>query len=174
MLDHLVTIVVYKCFFGNNAIDCRISNSCYVSEIVVADIGLVAVFVDDLFRFTIGDIITSSVKRILRMKNTDLGKRLKKVRLEKGYTQEILAEKISTTTSYISDIERGVKTPSLSTFIVIINALDVSADYILQGTSNAGKSYLYDEIAEKLDKLTPPQRQFVADFIDVYSKSLAN
>ncbi len=108
------------------------------------------------------------------MKNTDLGKRLKKVRLEKGYTQEILAEKISTTTSYISDIERGVKTPSLSTFIVIINALDVSADYILQGTSNAGKSYLYDEIAEKLDKLTPPQRQFVADFIDVYSKSLAN
>ena len=57
------------------------------------------------------------------MKNTDLGKRLKKVRLEKGYTQEILAEKISTTTSYISDIERGVKTPSLNTFIVIINAL---------------------------------------------------
>jgi len=67
-----------------------------------------------------------------------------------------------------------MKTPSLNTFIVIINALDVSADYILRGTSNVGKSYLYDEIAEKLDKLTPPQRQFVADFIDVYSKSLAN
>lgn len=108
------------------------------------------------------------------MNSTDLGKRLKNARIKKGYTQEVLAEKIDTATSYISDIERGVKTPSLSKLIELVKALDISADYVLQGTLDSGKEYLYDELTKKLDKMTPKQRRFVADFIDLYCRSLEN
>lgn len=123
--------------------------------------------------YTVSDIIANCEEGFL-MNGENFGKRLKIARIKKGYTQEKLAEKTDTSTSYISDIERGVKTPSLSTFIELISALDISADYILQGTLDSGKKYLYDEVSVKLDKLTPQQRQFIIDFIDLYSKSLGN
>ena len=102
----------------------------------------------------------------------DLGTRLKNARTKKGYTQEVLAEKIDTAASYISDIERGLKTPSLTTFVDLISVLEVSADYMLQGSLESGKEYVYNEITKKLDKLTPKQRQFISDIIDRYIQSL--
>lgn len=102
----------------------------------------------------------------------DLGKQLKQIRIKRGYTQEKVAERINSAPSYISDIERGIKAPSLSTFVELLKTLDVSADYILQGSVDSGKEYIYDEITKKLDKLTPKQRKFISDFIDQYVKSL--
>ncbi len=106
------------------------------------------------------------------MNCADLGKRLKQARIKKGLTQEVLAEKIDTAPSYISDIERGMKAPGLNTFVEIISVLDVSADAVLQGSIDSGKGYVYDEITKKLNKLTPKQRQFISEFIDNYIESL--
>ncbi len=106
------------------------------------------------------------------MNCNDLGKRIKEARVKKGYTQAVLAEKIDSSTSYISDIERGFKIPSLPLFIKLINELEVPADYILQGSTELGKDYVYNEITGKLDKLNPKQRNFVSEFIDQYIKSL--
>ena len=99
----------------------------------------------------------------------DLGTRLKNAQTKKG---QVLAEKIDTAASYISDIERGLKTPSLTTFVDLISVLEVSADYMLQGSLESGKEYVYNEITKKLDKLTPKQRQFISDIIDRYIQSL--
>lgn len=106
------------------------------------------------------------------MNYSDLGKRLKKARIKKGYTQEKLAEKIDSAPSYISDIERGIKVPGLNTFVTIISVLDVSADAMLQGSIDSGKGYVYDEITAKMNNLTPKQRQFISEFIDNYIESL--
>ncbi len=106
------------------------------------------------------------------MNCNDLGKRIKEARVKKGYTQATLAEKIDSSTSYISDMERGFKAPSLPLFIKLINELEVSADYILQGSTDSGKDYVYNEITRKLDKLSPKQRNFLSEFIDQYIKSL--
>ena len=100
------------------------------------------------------------------------GERLKKARIKKGYTQEALAEKIDSAPSYISDIERGVKSPGLNPFVEIISVLEVSADAMLQGSIDSGKEYVYDEITGKLNNLTPKQRQFISEFIDSYIESL--
>lgn len=106
------------------------------------------------------------------MKRAAIGARLREARNQRKLTQEQLAEMLEIGTTYISDIERGAKFPSLSLFIKIVDALGVSSDYILRGEIEAGKNCIYDEITKKLDGLTPKQRLGVADLIDAYIKNL--
>ena len=46
--------------------------------------------------------------------------------------QEDLAEKTNLSPNYIGAVERNERIPSIETFIAILNALEVSADVILQ------------------------------------------
>jgi len=50
---------------------------------------------------------------------------IKKYRLAKDYTQEKLSEISGVSTDYISEIERGKKTPSLKRIIIIAKALEI-------------------------------------------------
>ena len=61
----------------------------------------------------------------------DLGKKIREDRIEKGYTQEELGEKIDRTGAYIGQIERGERSASMSKIILIAEALDVSLDYLI-------------------------------------------
>ncbi len=106
------------------------------------------------------------------MDKVAIGSRLREARNMVKLTQEQLAEKVGIGTTYISDIERGAKFPSLSLFIKIVDALGVSSDFILRGEIEAGKNCVYDDITKKLDGLTPKQRLGVADLIDAYIKNL--
>ena len=56
------------------------------------------------------------------------GQILRDVRKEEKVTQAELAERIGTTKSYISKIENGVMTPSVSTFYRIIHALGLTVN----------------------------------------------
>ena len=106
------------------------------------------------------------------MDKVAIGSRLREARNMVKITQEQLAEKVGIGTTYISDIERGAKFPSLNLFIKIVDALGVSSDYILRGEIEAGKNCVYDDITKKLDELTPKQRLAVAELIDTYIKTL--
>lgn len=44
---------------------------------------------------------------------TDLGIRLRQARLQKGYTQQHLAEQAQISLVYLGEVERGKKMPSL-------------------------------------------------------------
>jgi len=52
-------------------------------------------------------------------------KNIKKFRLEKGLTQEKLSELCNISVDYLSEIERGKKTPSLKRFITIAEKLEM-------------------------------------------------
>lgn len=106
------------------------------------------------------------------MDKIKIGAQIREARLMKKFTQETLAEKADIGVTYLSDIERGVKFPSLTIFIKIIEALDVSADFILRGAIESGKAFIYDDLTKKLENLSPKQRQCVSDIIDAYLKSL--
>ncbi len=106
------------------------------------------------------------------MDKVKLGKRLKEARLAKHYTQELLAEKASITIVYLSELERGVKLPSLTKFVELAQLLDVSTDYLLRDDLDAGKSHVYDDITKKLEPLTPKQRVACAELIDTYIRNL--
>jgi len=106
------------------------------------------------------------------MEKASLGQKLRQARLRKGYSQQKLAEMAGTGNVYLGEIERGVKMPSLNSFIKLIDALEISADYILRHELPSGQAYIYDELTEKLRGLTPRQRKTVADIIDAYLQNL--
>lgn len=54
-----------------------------------------------------------------------ISENIKKYRLQKGLTQEKLSELCGISTDYLSEIERGVKTPSLKRFVLIVEKLEV-------------------------------------------------
>jgi len=52
------------------------------------------------------------------------GERLREVRLKRNVTQQALAEAAGMSLTYISNMEHGIKVPSLTTIIRIAVALD--------------------------------------------------
>jgi len=80
-----------------------------------------------------------------------LGERIRFIRQSKKITQKLLSEMIHISVSYISHIENGSKTMSLSVFVSIANALDVSADDLL------------------VESLTSPSKAFDKGIISIFS-----
>lgn len=65
------------------------------------------------------------------MDYVDLGRRIRKQRTAMGWTQEMLAEKIGVSTSFVGHVERGSRKASLETLVSLSNTLGVSLDYLL-------------------------------------------
>lgn len=106
------------------------------------------------------------------MDKASLGKKIREARLKKQYTQAKLAEAADIGEMYLGEIERGTKMPSLRIFINLINALEISSDYILRDELNSGEQYTFDEITQKLKGLTPKQRKTASDILDAYISNL--
>ena len=106
------------------------------------------------------------------MDSLTLGKRIREARLNKQYTQQRLAEEAGIGQMYLGEIERGTKMPSLKIFIKILNALNISADYVLRDELASGDRYIYDEITEKLNGLSPKQRKTAAEILDAYIRNI--
>lgn len=58
------------------------------------------------------------------MNKKALGRKLKRYRLKANLTQEALATKIGKGKNYISDLERGIKKPSLDVFVSLAKTLN--------------------------------------------------
>ena len=63
-----------------------------------------------------------------KMNKLTMGDRIKETRKSRNFTQEQLAEKLNISVEYVSQIERGLKLPSMQLFIELLEVLDVSAD----------------------------------------------
>lgn len=61
-----------------------------------------------------------------------LGENIRRVRLDRGLTQDDLCRKLSIDTSYLSNVESGNKNPTLATIEKIAKALDVSIDELMK------------------------------------------
>lgn len=101
-----------------------------------------------------------------------IGKKLRDARLEKGYTQQVVVKMAGIGSMYLGEIERGLKMPSLSSFVKIIEALGVSADYVLRDELSTGQEYIYDELTQRLKDLTPRQRKGAVEILDAYLRNL--
>ncbi|MBQ3016192.1 MAG: helix-turn-helix transcriptional regulator [Clostridia bacterium] len=101
-----------------------------------------------------------------------MGDRIRETRKKLNLTQEQLAEKLDITLTYISEIERGLKMPSMALFIKLVETLDVSADYLLRDTVSTRNLYGDSHIGRKLERLTPKQRVALEALIDTYIEYL--
>lgn len=66
----------------------------------------------------------------------DIGYNIQMARLKKGFTQEKLAEKCEVSAKYISSIETGKSSGSVSLIIAICNTLEITPNYIFDKTIN--------------------------------------
>ncbi len=58
-------------------------------------------------------------------KRVPLGRRIREIRMSKGFTQEKLGSKADISYKFVGEIERGMQNPSFDTLEKIANALDV-------------------------------------------------
>ncbi len=61
-----------------------------------------------------------------------LGKRLAQLRKVKKLSQGALAEKIGSTPQWISQLERGTRSPTVHTLCKLANALDISLAELIE------------------------------------------
>ena len=106
------------------------------------------------------------------MDRAAFGKRIKEARNKAHFTQEVLAEKADIAVTYLGEIERGEKTPSLDVLISLAESLEVSCDYLLRDSVASGAVYVDADISRKLSGLTRKQRITAEAILDAYIKSL--
>ena len=91
----------------------------------------------------------------------EIGARIKRCRQEQDLTQEKFAELINASPHYVYEIERGIKTMSLSTLDRISTCLNISTDYLLYGYNNSSTSdndTYSDNLALLINTLSPAKR----------------
>lgn len=96
-----------------------------------------------------------------------IGRRVARYRRERQLTQERLAERLEVSTVYISHIENSRSIPSLETVMKLCQALEVTPDMLLLGSSRTQPDYQTDEFVQKFAACSPKERKLVNGFIDL-------
>lgn len=79
----------------------------------------------------------------------NIGKKIKLARSKTNYTQEKLAEKLSLSTRYISQLERGIAFGSASTIVNLCKALNINSDFLFNDLINCSSPILTDIIDDE-------------------------
>lgn len=106
----------------------------------------------------------------------NVGKKILEVRTRRNLTQEELAEKVGSVPSYISNIERKNKCPSLSLLRKIVKELDTSYDYLLMDDFEMDKKLeiKYKEMFKEIKKLDEHTQQEFFNLADSIIRSFKN
>lgn len=87
----------------------------------------------------------------------NIGKKIKLARKNAEYTQEALAEKLSLSPRYISQLERGIAFGSATTIINLCKVLNISSDFLfadlIKNTLPVNNISFDSEIISKYSKL---------------------
>ena len=93
------------------------------------------------------------------MNYTSIGRRIQQERKARKMTQSVLAEKVSISTKYISNIECGEKLPKLETFIAIANAIGTDANTLLVDVLEVSPQIKSSVLSEKIAGLPPVEQK---------------
>lgn len=100
------------------------------------------------------------------MTNKLFGQRLREQRKQRGLSIEQLAEKLDITSHYLGDIERGLKYPSMDTFIRIVNVLEVPADTFLRDDALPSGQAFANSLCEQMRDLSPDKCRAVTEIME--------
>lgn len=79
----------------------------------------------------------------------NIGKKIKLARAKTDYTQEKLAEKLSLSTRYISQLERGIAFGSATTIVNLCKALNISSDFLFDELIESETPSITDTVNNK-------------------------
>lgn len=91
----------------------------------------------------------------------EVGNRIKQVRKAQNLSQADLADKMNVSTSYISDVENGKINFSLDTLMRLTEALQISADWLLQTNIPEVKNIHVSEINDILSDCSSSESQLL-------------
>ena len=101
-----------------------------------------------------------------------IGRRVKEIRHAKGMSQAELAEQIDMSTPYISLIETAAKKASLSTLILIANALGVTVDALLNGNQTNDSVEYCGDLVCLINDCNNYERRIIFEVASTIKKSL--
>ena len=106
----------------------------------------------------------------------EIGKKIMDLRKKNGLSQEELAEKVKKVPSYISNIERNNKTPSLALLRDIVKTLDTSYDYVLINDFEINKhlEIKYKEMFRDVSKFDGKTQEEFFNVVETLIKSFKN
>ena len=86
---------------------------------------------------------------------------LKKIRKDKGYTQEILAEKLNVVRQTVSKWEKGLSLPDVDMLSKIANVLETDVNILLDGQiTTTDQSEIVKQLAKINQQLTIKNRRY--------------
>lgn len=96
----------------------------------------------------------------------NIGERIKLARSKTDYTQEQLAEKLSLSARYISQLERGIAFGSATTIVNLCKALNIKADFLFED--------VIKNDADSFDEMVDPS--FLENYLQLsdYNKQVIN
>lgn len=95
-----------------------------------------------------------------------IGKKIQKARLEKGYTQEYVAEEIDKSIDTFRGIENGRSVGSLETLLNICNTLDITLYYIFSDLLDKKEEILDNKLYEEFQKLNLKEKGLINVMIE--------
>lgn len=102
------------------------------------------------------------------MKNIDfklIGKRIAYKRKELGLTQWQVEEMADITQKYLSNIERATSGLSIDVLMRLCDALEVTPDYLLLGTTNSVND-VSNAIESRVNRMSPKQAELAISLMD--------
>ncbi len=99
-----------------------------------------------------------------------IGRRIQAKRKEQRKTQENLAEALSVSIGYISQVERGVTKISLDTLGKIAAYLNCDVAEFVSGATPLNSQYLLFDFEKKFLSLNDEQKKIILEIIDIVSK----
>lgn len=86
---------------------------------------------------------------------------LKKIRKDKGYTQEILAEKLNVVRQTVSKWEKGLSLPDVDMLSKIANVLETDVNILLDGQiTTTDQSEIVKQLSKINEQLTIKNRRY--------------
>ncbi|MEL1134505.1 helix-turn-helix transcriptional regulator [Desulfitobacterium sp. THU1] len=99
----------------------------------------------------------------------EIGNNLRRYRQLRGYTQEKLAEELLVSVGYISQLENGLKTPSVSMIAKISEVLDLTGALMLSDNQEINGDL--KELVQLLISKDPEDILFIKNFALLYFSS---
>ena len=103
-----------------------------------------------------------------------IGQRIKIIRKGNKMTQEQLAERLSVTVGYVSQIERGATKISLDTLAQIASILNCDIAFFITGTAINQAAYLQNELNQRYLLLDQPHKKIINEMIELFLKYVSD
>lgn len=101
-----------------------------------------------------------------------IGKRIKEIRMQRGYTQLQLAQDLSCSQKHIGNIERGNSRPSLECLHDISLVLNVSLDYLVSENASYATIDEHSKLVVMVDRFIEEKEMEFQQFRQILQQCL--